>query len=143
MDANCGTGSDRAVETTRPQRTQRGFSARVLLIEDDTLLGMDLALTLQSIGYQSLGPCRTLAEAREAIRTLHPDVAVLDIDLGRSETSIELAAELIGDEIPVVFVSGHSEKAKPLPPTFRGVPRLSKPAEPSDLLREIEQLLDS
>ena len=46
------------------------------------MLGIDVALDIQSLGYEVLGPCRTLSEARIVAAAHHPDAAIVDDRLG-------------------------------------------------------------
>lgn len=124
-------------------RSPRDYRARILLIEDQSLIGIDLALTLQSLGYDVAGPCRTVAEAAAVNGQIHPDIAVLDIDLGEDGNSFDLARRLRNDVVSCIFVSGYSEKACPTPADLKDVPRLRKPVETTDLLQVIEQMIDS
>lgn len=122
--------------------TKRTHRPRVLLIEDEAFIAVDLALTLQSEGYEVLGPCRTSEEAREAILKLHPDVALLDIKLGKDASSFELGKLLDAADIPYLFISGFSEKIVPLPEELADRPRLGKPVDIGQLKGEIERLID-
>jgi CheY-like chemotaxis protein len=114
------------------------YRPRVLLVEDESLLALDMALTLQSGGYEVLGPCRSSADATEAVAELHPDVAVLDVNLGGGDDSFALCDVLEKADIPFVFVTGLSARTHPLPPHLADRPRLSKPVENDRLARELE-----
>ena len=116
---------------------------RILLLEDEPFIATDLSLTLQSMGYEIAGPCRTVAEADEVVRRLHPDAAILDISLGGQETSFAILAQLIEADVPFMFVSSFRETVLP-PPV--GVPkhvRLIKPVDLDDLVREVERLVSA
>jgi CheY-like chemotaxis protein len=124
-------------------KSPRPFRARVLLVEDHSLIGLDLAITLQSLGYDVAGPCRTAQEGLIAVERLHPDVAVLDIDLGDGNDSFALARELERHDIPFVFVTGFSEKVRPAPEDLQHRPRLKKPVEFAQLLEVVEEMIDA
>ena len=119
----------------------RRFRPRVLLLEDEVLTAMDIALTLQREGYEVLGPCRTNREVREVIGAFHPDVALLDIKLGADADSFEVAGLLHDAEIPFAFLSGHTQAVIPLPIEFADRPRFVKPVGPRTLVEAIEGLL--
>lgn len=119
----------------------RRFKPRILLLEDEAFLAMDLALTLQADGYQVLGPCRSVEEAREAVARLHPDAAVLDINLGDGADSFEFTKILDDADVPFLFVSGYSAATVPLPAAIADRPRLSKPVDNAALIAAIEALI--
>lgn len=83
----------------------------ILLVEDDPLIGLDIALTLEDAGARILGPCGNAKVTLEAIENLGPSDplhgAVLDVDLG-DHTSEEVARKLMALEIPFVFHSGNN-----------------------------------
>ncbi len=54
---------------------------RILVVEDEFLIAMELDMTLRSAGYQVLGPVTTVTAALELLRAERPDAAVLDVDL--------------------------------------------------------------
>ncbi|MEG3089377.1 response regulator [Sphingomonas sp. PB4P5] len=96
---------------------------RVLVVEDDYLLGIDLAATLQGAGAEVIGPASSVAEALDMLDPL-PDVASLDVQLG-DETSFPIADELARRGIPFVFVTG---SANTIPTSHGTRPICHKPA---------------
>ncbi len=76
---------------------------RILILEDDPLIALDLQLIIEDEGHEVIGPCASLAEAQSQAGP-GIDLALLDIDLPDGK-SFDLAARLIGRGIPVSFVS--------------------------------------
>ena len=66
---------------------------RVLVVEDDALLAMDLEATLAEVGAVSVGLCQTLDAAIARAEADDFAVAVLDFELG-SETAAPVACRL-------------------------------------------------
>jgi DNA-binding response OmpR family regulator len=66
-------------------------SVRVLIVENEFMIGLDVSLHLASAGYDVVGP---VGSVRKALK-LEPrcDVAVLDVNLG-GETSEPVARKL-------------------------------------------------
>ena len=64
--------------------TARG-NARILVVEDEALIAMDLQALLEEAGYHVLGPANSSAAALALIDNDEPDVALLDVNLGRSD----------------------------------------------------------
>jgi DNA-binding response OmpR family regulator len=108
----------------------------VLVVEDEALIALDLEAMLEDAGWQVLGPAGTLARARDLIAAAEPDIACLDLNLGR-ETSHDLAREFLARGVPVVFLSGRDARA--LPEDLRTVPMLGKPVDGALLLRTLAE----
>ena len=96
---------------------------RVLIVEDDPLLLLDLELTLSGAGAVVVGLCQTLDEA---LRRSHPvdfAVAVLDFRLGE-ETASPVARRLEDEGVPFVFYTGRPATSRAWP--NGGIVRSSK-----------------
>jgi len=90
--------------------TERLAGCRVLLVEDEVLVAMEMEQALRDLGCQILGPAATLEEAlrlaqSEADRI---DAAVLDINLA-GRPSFPVADLLAGRGVPVVFTTGYGD----------------------------------
>ena len=55
---------------------------RVLVVEDEYLIAMQVKRWLQVAGCEVLGPVPSVDQALDLIETCCPDAAVLDVDLG-------------------------------------------------------------
>jgi len=115
------------------------MTKRVLVVEDDAVLGLDTVQQLTDAGFDVIGPAVSVAKALRLISETGCDVAVLDVNLG-SETTESVARELRARGIPFVVVSGYSSEQHPA--GFRGAPTLSKPAYPEDLVALVAKCLD-
>jgi DNA-binding response OmpR family regulator len=73
--------------------TRRLKGARVLIVEDDLLISMDLTAGLTDAGAQVVGPCRTAKNAVALVNECNISVALLDIRLA-SETVVPVATQL-------------------------------------------------
>ena len=133
-----GHSGTAAVPSRRP-----AFRPRVLIVEDEPFAGLDAAMTLQSLGYEALGPCRSIAESEDAIERFRPDAALLDIQLGERATSFALAGRLRDADIPFAFVSGRDPSVTPVPFPLSRVPYLRKPVGPSVLAKQVEALIEA
>ena len=115
-------------------------SARLLLVEDEFLLAIDLQNKLIEEGYVVVGPYHNLAEALAASALETIDLAVLDTNLN-GEFVFPLADKLIERNIPCVFLTGYG--ASNLPAKFRSLPIVTKPSHPDAVLAQIRALLNS
>jgi CheY-like chemotaxis protein len=64
---------------------------RVLIVENEGLVGCDLATTLERLGYKVAGLCRTGEEVLDTVEELRPDVVLMDIQLAGTLDGIETA----------------------------------------------------
>src|SRR5829696_2815299 len=111
-----------------------GYSAppyRVLVAENDALIGLNLQEELERRGYDVAGPFPTCSEALDWLTANTPDVAVLDVHL-RDGACVELATELTRLRVPFGVYSGDLE-ADTLP-EFEGSKWIGKPAPAATLL---------
>ena len=100
---------------------------RVLVVEDEMVLALDIEEGLEGAGATVVGPVPSLADAGLLLALARRlDAAVLDVNLG-GETVYPLADALVAAGIPIVFASGYSETE--LPARFVGVSHLEKPVD--------------
>ena len=78
---------------------------RVLLLEDEPADATDLALNLQSLGYEVLGPCRTVDEARAAAAAHRPDAAILDAGLTLHPRPDPILSQLRDADVAIGFIA--------------------------------------
>lgn len=77
--------------------------ARVLIVEDDGFTRMLLRGQLEQLGHSVVADSGSAADALDAAREHHPDLALLDLDLGRGPTGIDLAHAL-RDLLPAIGI---------------------------------------
>jgi CheY-like chemotaxis protein len=103
---------------------------RLLVVEDDLLVAMDLSGMLQDLGYQVVGPAASIEDALPFLDPAHIDGALIDLDLG-GEKATALADTLLALGIPFVISSGYTPDVLPL--RYSAIPRLHKPFLNDDL----------
>jgi DNA-binding response OmpR family regulator len=111
----------------------------ILLAEDEALIALELADSLEQEGFDVAGPFSTCAAAEACLRQVEPSGAILDNALkdGPCET---LASDLRARGIPFLVYSGHG-RADALPAVFDGVPWIVKPVPTEILLRALRSAL--
>src|SRR4051794_20970258 len=115
---------------------ERLAGATVLVVEDNSIIGLDLQLTLEDFGYRVLGPASSNEHALEVLAHQRPDVAVVDFHLTDGlATPVTEALSALG--IPFMLLTG-SDDGTALPGS---VPHLAKPYGLDTLERMIRQLL--
>lgn len=108
--------------------------SRILLVEDEFLFGVDLAMTLEERGFVVSGPLRCAATAEAEIAAGRVDLALLDIELGQAQTSFGVARALQGHGVPYIFMTGHAPSALELPADLSCYARMTKPVDVPNLL---------
>ena len=116
---------------------ERGTARRILVLEDEFMVGTAIADMLEDAGHDVAGPVRTLREARRIVAVESVDGAVLDINLGR-ENSLALALEITRRGLPVLFVTAHPKEFLTGP--WRHLPCLEKPFTTNQLLDHVAAL---
>lgn len=114
---------------------------RILLVEDDFLVGLSIKSILESIGCVVLGPIPTVAKAMAAIESEHVDAAVLDINI-IGGTSVPIAQMLHERDRPFVFVTGYQSPQHLLPELLRNVKRLNKPVNERTLATALREAME-
>ena len=116
----------------------RQRTLRVLVVEDEWLIALDLADEVTAAGYEVIGPVLSVSAALELLDTVGPDAALLDVNLD-GEMSYPIAEILAARSIPFIFVSGYA--AGQIRADFRDIPLLGKPVQPRTLQLELDRML--
>ena len=100
--------------------------ARVLVVEDETLVAMLLEDMIADLGGTIMGSASRVGRALEIVSDLTNgiDVAVLDVNLG-GEEAFPVAEALAERGVPFAFSTGYGNAG--LPAAWRGRPTLQKP----------------
>lgn len=117
--------------------------SRILLIEDEMLIAMQLKLDLEAEGYAVIGPFGQLTEGLKAANEGEFDVALIDINLG-ADNSAPIAEILDRKGVPFAFTTGYNDLIF-LPPPLRDYPRLTKPynlADVRDLVMGLQRQIE-
>ena len=97
---------------------------RILVVEDEVLIALEIEERLQRLGCEIVGPVGRLERALELARSTALDGAVLDVNV-KGGFVYPVAEELLARKVPVVFSTGYAPET--LPPAFRDLPCLRKP----------------
>jgi light-regulated signal transduction histidine kinase (bacteriophytochrome)/CheY-like chemotaxis protein len=112
---------------------------RVFLVEDQMLIAMDVEYMLEARGITDIETATSSAMALDKLKSLTPDVAILDINLG-TDTSLPVAYELLRREIPFMFATGYADGIM-IPSEFAHVPVIRKPYDEVSLIGSIGKLV--
>lgn len=86
--------------------------ARILIVEDHTTIAQGLKRELGSLGHEVVGMTDNASDAMKLAAEMKPDLILMDIGLPGDVDGIAVASAIRGNEnIPVVFLTGHSDDA--------------------------------
>ncbi|MBF0288012.1 MAG: response regulator [SAR324 cluster bacterium] len=115
---------------------------KILVVEDEAIIGMEIASKLKQLGYHIEEIVTSGKKAIEVCAATHPDLVLMDIELKGNIDGIEAAKWVRQYDIPVVFLTSYNdsttiERAKAtLPHGY-----LLKPFQPKELQTTIEMAL--
>lgn len=120
-----------------PDLSLRG--RRILVVEDEYMLAMDLERELQDAGAHVLGPVPTVFAALQLIDSAEPiEGALLDVNVG-GESIFPVADALMQRGVPVVLTTGYDLRA--IPERYADLPRCEKPVDIRQVARTLERLV--
>ena len=117
------------------------MSMRILLVEDEVLIALQVESALEEAGFVVIGPCQSVAQALARLDIPNCcDAAVLDANL-RNESADPVAKALSALRIPFVVTTGYDLKQLHGELATRTV--LSKPFSSDELIMHLRQLLSA
>ena len=115
----------------------QGARRRVLVVEDEILIGMLLEDMLSDLGYDIAATASRIEEATALAKDGQFDAAILYVNLNGQE--VYPVAEILASRgIPFVFATGYGERG--LPPAYQQRPTLQKPFQQETLDRQLAAL---
>ncbi|MHC4046743.1 response regulator [Bradyrhizobium sp. 23AC] len=79
---------------------------RILVVEDEYLIALELDTELRAAGYRVMGPVPDIDGALELLKVERPDAAILDVNLaGKWVTPV--AETLRSMSVPFILASGY------------------------------------
>lgn len=90
---------------------------KVMIVEDEMLLAMELESEVEIAGHVVVGTASSKQQALDLVDASSPEFAFVDIQLQDGPTGIDIGRLLAMKSIPYVFVSGNIRK---LPKDFAG-----------------------
>lgn len=94
---------------TRFQRTE---PAKVLLVEDEAILSMEMTILISDLGHRVTGVAMTQEQAIEMTRKDPADLIVLDINLADGSSGLDAYRKIVDvtDEVPVIVSTGFPDR---------------------------------
>lgn len=84
---------------------------RILILEDDQIVAMDLQELLQAVGYETI-TAHNYAEALDQAKKFKPNLAICDINLGNGYSGIDFVKDvyIILPKLEIIYVTAFSNK---------------------------------
>jgi len=83
----------------------------VLIIEDETIISMDLEALVEELGHHVVGVARTRTEAMALSRKTQPGLIMADIQLADGSSGLDAVSDILaGMEVPVVFITAYPQR---------------------------------
>jgi two-component SAPR family response regulator len=110
---------------------------RILVVEDEVLIGMLLEDMLTDLGYEVAASAARVEDAIKLAAEVEADAAILDVNLNGQEV-YPVADILSRRQIPFVFATGYSEFGLPHP--YQQHQTMQKPFQQETLERRLAAL---
>ncbi len=107
---------------------------RIVVVEDDAVIGALLAETLQGLGHDVCAVAATEGDAVSASARFRPDLLIVDVSLAHGSGVSAMATILRAGHVAHFFISGHRP-----PASLAGATVLQKPFRAADLIQAVEQ----
>lgn len=91
---------------------ENAVSGRVLIIEDEAIIAMDLEQLVSDLGHSITGVARTHAGAVQLGAKERPNLILADIQLADNSSGIDAVHDLLRDlgDVPVIFITAFPER---------------------------------
>lgn len=116
-----------------------GQQLRILVAEDEAIIGEDLCQTVAEAGYVVEGPFTDIQSTMLAYQKHKPDLAILDVQLGDGIV-YPLAEQMMAEDVPVIFHSGQLTPAD-VATRFPEALAVQKPSPPAEMIASVQRVL--
>jgi two-component sensor histidine kinase len=131
-------GQEHAVPDVPTINDRSAGRGRVLIVEDEALIAMELEEVLVSTGFSVVGIAGTIESALHLIEAEDIDAALLDANLNGKPVD-EVAAALTRANVPFAFATGHDREG--LPKSFGSVRLLRKPFNQAEVVAAVVEIM--
>ena len=94
------------------QEMEQSLAGKVMIIEDEAIIAMDLHSIVSEMGHEITGIARTRDAAVDMAAKSRPDLILADIQLADNSSGIDAVTDIIGQfgELPVIFITAFPER---------------------------------
>lgn len=118
------------------------MATEILIIEDESVIAMDLRSLVEELGHSVTGVARTRSEAIKMAEARRPGLILADIQLADGSSGLDAVNDLLKKsfEVPVIFITAYPERfltgIRPEPAFL-----IAKPFQPANVSAVISQAL--
>ncbi len=137
-----GADETRALVEKARSEMRGAVSGRVMIIEDEAIIAMDLESIVETIGHEVTGIARTRDEAVELGQESKPHLILADIQLADNSSGIDAVNDLLKvmPDVPVIFITAYPERLltgeRPEPAFL-----IAKPYTPPQVISAVSQAM--
>lgn len=117
------------------------IAAKVMIIEDEPLIALDIEMLVTDLGHEVVGIATTRANATALARKIKPGIILADIQLADGSSGIDAVNDILQElNVPVIFITAYPERlltGERAEPTFL----ITKPFKPEMVKAVISQAL--
>ncbi|TMV77292.1 response regulator [Thioclava sp. BHET1] len=91
---------------------ESSVSGKVLVIEDEAIIAMDIATIVEQMGHKVIGTASTRSEAVRLASENRPDLILADIQLADNSSGIDAVNDILSqfDDVPAIFITAFPER---------------------------------
>lgn len=139
---DCDDAEAQSLVDTARREMQSAVSGRVLVVEDEAIVALDLTWIVRELGHDVVGVARTRAEAVALAAKTSPDLVMADIQLADHSSGIDAVNDILTSmgERPVIFITAFPERlltGEKIEPAFL----ISKPFDESQVRAAVSQAM--
>ena len=106
----CGVTQLEGLIVSADEALRRQLAARVLIIEDEPIIGLDLTRVARELGHKVVGVAATRSEAVTMAEESRPGLVLADVRLADGSSGMDAAADILRSfDIPVIFITAFPE----------------------------------
>ncbi|GAB4177195.1 MAG: hypothetical protein Fur006_08650 [Coleofasciculaceae cyanobacterium] len=95
-----------------PPKIKLSKTIQILVVEDETIIALNLKESLESLGYTVVGIAASGEKAIEKATKYRPDLVLMDIRIKGDMDGISAAQQIWEScSIPAIYVTGHSDRS--------------------------------
>ena len=130
-----------ALVNSAGQEIAAQVATRVLIIEDEPVIALDIESLVRDLGHTVTAIARTHEEALKSAREMPPGLVLADIQLADGSSGLEAVNEILGVfDVPVIFITAYPERLltgeRPEPAFL-----ITKPFQPDTVKAAVSQAL--
>lgn len=119
-----------------------GGDRKILIVEDEKVIAMDLQKTISNFGYDILSTVSSGEEAIQLMAKNKPNLVIMDIllegDLNGIETGVIISERY---KVPIIYITAYAKEILLRSKVTESSTFLVKPFDESELHKKIEEVL--